>query len=136
MKGVFLVLGGLAVMVFGAALWCMGAYNGLVARQSAADASWAQVDKTRRRREELGLLLAAAEKRRAPKVELRQLQAEIEATEDRLSAMRRDFNEFAAAYNVAIRRMPDALVARLAGFRERPYLQAEKSARKAPAGKI
>ena len=133
MKGVLVVLGGFALMVFGAALWCMGTYNGLVARQAAVNASWAQADKTRQRREELDLLLAAAKKRPGARAELSHLQAELKATENRLSMERRSFNEFAAAYNVAIRRMPDALVARLAGFEERPYFQAEDNAQKAPA---
>jgi len=66
----------------------------------------------------------------------RDLQVQLEGTENRIAVERRDFNEAVGSYNVAIRRFPSALVARLAGFKERPFFEAAVEAQKAPAVKF
>ena len=192
-----MLLGGLAAIVFGVALWCMGSYNGLVAKQEAVNSAWAQVQNVYQRRYDLvpnlvetvkgaanfekSTLTAVTEARasvgrvtvdpsllndptkfqqfekaqgalsgalsrlmviveRYPELKananFRDLQVQLEGTENRIAVERRNFNEIAAVYNVAIRRMPDTFVARFAGFRERPYFQAEEPAQKAPAVKF
>lgn len=61
-----------------------------------------------------------------------ELQAQLEGTENRISVERRRFNESAQAYNVKIRRFPDALVASISGFSIRPYFSAQEGAEQAP----
>ena len=60
------------------------------------------------------------------------LQSQLEGTENRIAVERRKFNEAAQAFNAAIRRLPAALVARLAGFQRKAYFEAETAAQKAP----
>lgn len=66
----------------------------------------------------------------------RDLQVQLEGTENRIAVERRSFNEAVQDYNVGIRRFPASIVAGMAGFRERPYFQAEQEAAKAPAVKF
>ena len=60
------------------------------------------------------------------------LQDELAGTENRISVERQRFNESVQAYNVAIRRFPTALVARLAGFQPRAPFAAAPGAETAP----
>ncbi|MDE6624142.1 MAG: LemA family protein [Alistipes sp.] len=62
-----------------------------------------------------------------------ELQAQLEGTENRIAVARKDFNETARAYNVAVRRFPANLVARMCGFDQKPYFSAAEGAEKAPA---
>ncbi len=66
----------------------------------------------------------------------RDLQVQLEGTENRIAVERRNFNEAAQAYNTAIQRMPGALVANMSGFRPRPYFEAQTQAQQAPAVKF
>lgn len=66
----------------------------------------------------------------------KELQAQLEGTENRISVERRNFNETAQAYNTAIRRFPKNIVAGLFGFEKRPYFEAEEGAEKAPEVKF
>lgn len=61
-----------------------------------------------------------------------ELQAQLEGTENRIAVARKDFNEAAQKYNVAIRRFPANLVARLSGFEQKPYFSAAEGADAAP----
>ena len=60
------------------------------------------------------------------------LQDELAGTENRISVERQRYNESVQAYNVAIRRFPTALVARLAGFAARAPFAAAAAAAQAP----
>jgi LemA protein len=82
----------------------------------------------------LSRLLAVAENYPALKAteNFRDLQVQLEGTENRIAVERRAFNEAVIAYNVAVRRMPASIVAGMAGFKERPYFEAEPEAKKAP----
>ena len=60
------------------------------------------------------------------------LQRQLEGTENRITVERRRFNEVAQQFNTAIRLFPGALVARLSGFGEKGYFQAEAGAAQAP----
>lgn len=62
----------------------------------------------------------------------RMLMDQLEGTENRLAQERRMFNELVRDYNVTIRRLPAALIARLFGFVERAYFQAPAGAETAP----
>lgn len=66
----------------------------------------------------------------------RDLQVQLEGTENRITVERRDFNLAAVAYNSAIRRMPASIVAALGHFKERPYFEASPEAQKAPTVKF
>ena len=66
----------------------------------------------------------------------RDLQVQLEGTENRVAVARMDFNNSAQDYNTAIKRFPGALVAGFGGFKERPYFAAAPEAAKAPAVKF
>lgn len=60
------------------------------------------------------------------------LQSQLEGTENRIAIARKDFNEAAQGYNTAIRRFPARFVASLAGFEKRAYFQAKAGSEVAP----
>lgn len=62
----------------------------------------------------------------------RDLQAQLEGTENRIAVERKRFNEAAQAYNTYRRRFPQVLIANLLGFAERPYFQATPGAERPP----
>ena len=62
----------------------------------------------------------------------RDLQAQLEGTENRITVERRRFNEAAQAYNTARRRFPTVLMAGLLGFEQRPYFQAAAGSERPP----
>jgi LemA protein len=61
------------------------------------------------------------------------LQRELVATEDRIQAARRFFNNNVRDYNRRVQSIPSMFVARLAGFPERAYFEVEPVVRSAPA---
>lgn len=63
---------------------------------------------------------------------IRDLQTQLEGTENRIAQSRRDYNAVATSYNVAIRKFPRNLVAGMFGFHEKPLFQAPAGAREAP----
>lgn len=62
----------------------------------------------------------------------RDLQAQLEGTENRIAVARRDFNEAVRAYNTRIQQIPANFVANLRGFEEKPYFQATAGAERPP----
>jgi len=62
----------------------------------------------------------------------RDLQVQLEGTENRIAVARGRYNEAARAYNTARRRLPAVLIAGLLGFDERPYFEAQEGAEVAP----
>ena len=66
----------------------------------------------------------------------KELQAQLEGTENRISVERRKFNEVAKAYNTSIRRFPRNILAGMFGFEKRPYFEAQEGAEKAPEVKF
>ena len=82
----------------------------------------------------LGRLLAITESYPDLKANenFRELQAQLEGTENRISVERRNFNEVARSYNTSIRTFPKTILASLFGFEKRPYFEAEEGASKAP----
>jgi LemA protein len=66
----------------------------------------------------------------------RDLQAQLEGTENRISVERMRFNEKAQEYNTVRQRFPAALFAGLMGFKEKAYFKAAPGAEQAPAVKF
>lgn len=62
----------------------------------------------------------------------RDLQVELEGTENRISVERRKFNEVAQVFNTYIKRFPQNFLAGMFGFQARPYFEATEGAEKAP----
>jgi LemA protein len=63
---------------------------------------------------------------------IRDLQTQLEGTENRIAQARRDYNATATDYNVSIQHFPRSLVAGLFGFHRRPLFTANTEARNAP----
>jgi LemA protein len=66
----------------------------------------------------------------------RDLQVQLEGTENRIAVARQRFNEAVRQYNLSVRRFPGRLVAGLFGFSPRPYFESEQGADKAPEVKF
>lgn len=66
----------------------------------------------------------------------RDLQVELEGTENRISVERRKFNEVAKGYNTYIRRFPQNFLAGMFGFEAKPYFESMEGAEKAPEVKF
>ena len=66
----------------------------------------------------------------------RDLQAQLEGTENRITVERGRFNSAVQAYNTKIRTLPTVLFAGLLGFQQKPYFQAAAGAETAPAVKF
>lgn len=62
----------------------------------------------------------------------RDLQAQLEGTENRIAVERRKFNESAQGYNTYVRTFPQTIIANMFGFEKKAYFEAEKGAEKAP----
>jgi LemA protein len=62
----------------------------------------------------------------------RDLQAQLEGTENRISVERGRFNDVVQAYDTAIRRFPAVILAGMFGFKERPYFAAIAGSETAP----
>ena len=66
----------------------------------------------------------------------RDLQAQLEGTENRIAVERRKFNEEVKDYNAYIRSFPKNIIAGMFGFTPKPYFEATAGAEKAPEVKI
>jgi LemA protein len=62
----------------------------------------------------------------------RDLQVQLEGTENRIAVARKDYSAAAKDYNVLRNRFPTVLIAGIMGFKERTYFEAESGADKAP----
>lgn len=62
----------------------------------------------------------------------RSLQVQEEGTENRISEARRKYNDAVQTYNLKVRTMPGAIVARLFGFQVMPKFEASSGSEKAP----
>jgi len=54
----------------------------------------------------------------------RDLQAQLEGTENRITVARQRFNESAQSYNTVLKKFPTNMLAGLFGFKEKPYFKA------------
>ena len=60
------------------------------------------------------------------------LQQQLESTENRINKARDDFNEEAKTYDTKRRTFPTNIIANIFGFEDKPYFQAQEGADKAP----
>lgn len=86
----------------------------------------------------LGRLLATAEN--YPQLRategFRDLQAQLEGTENRISTARKRFNEQATKFNKSVRRFPGTVFASVFGFSEKPQFEAQAGTANAPEVKF
>ena len=82
----------------------------------------------------LGKLLAITENYPDLKANenFKELQAQLEGTENRIAVERKKFNETAQVYNTSIRKFPRSIVASMCGFERKPYFKAQEGAEQAP----
>ncbi len=66
----------------------------------------------------------------------RDLQVELEGTENRISTERRKFNEVAQGFNTYIKRFPANIIAGWYDFNAKPYFESMEGAEKAPEVKF
>ena len=82
----------------------------------------------------LSRLFAVAEQ--YPKLQavgaFRDLQVQLEGTENRINVARTRYNEAVALYNTRVRQLPTAIIANIAGFNPRTPFEAEEGAEQAP----
>jgi LemA protein len=62
----------------------------------------------------------------------RDLQAQLEGTENRITVERNKFNEVVKVYNTMIRKFPNSIIAGIGGFEKKGYFKASEGADKAP----
>lgn len=62
----------------------------------------------------------------------RDLQAQLEGTENRITVERKRFNDTTLAYNKTRRRFPTILLAKIMGFDDKPYFEATEGAEEPP----
>lgn len=62
----------------------------------------------------------------------RDLQAQLEGTENRITVERKRFNDATLAYNKTRRRFPTILLAKIMGFDDKPYFEATEGAEEPP----
>ncbi len=82
----------------------------------------------------LGRLIAIAESYPDLKANenFRDLQVQLEGTENRIAVARQMFNETAKAYNQRVRRFPSNIIARLWSFERKAYFESDPEAKHAP----
>lgn len=64
--------------------------------------------------------------------QFKNLQTQLEGTENRIATERGRYTESVREYNIAVRRFPSSIVANMAGFTAKPQFQAEAEAASAP----
>lgn len=62
----------------------------------------------------------------------RDLQAQLEGTENRITTERNKFNEVVKSYNTMIRKFPNSMIANMGGFEKKGYFTAKEGAENAP----
>lgn len=86
----------------------------------------------------LGRLLAVAEN--YPQLQavgnFKELQSQLEGTENRINEARRQYNEAAQSYNASRAKFPRVIIASVFGFKDRPYFESDKGSEKVPSVKF
>lgn len=82
----------------------------------------------------LGRLMAVAEAYPDLKANtnFRDLQAQLEGTENRIAVARQNYNEAVKTFNTYVRRFPKNIVAVICGFDKKSYFEADAAAAQAP----
>jgi LemA protein len=86
----------------------------------------------------LGRLMVVAEQYPQLKAteNFKELQSQLEGTENRIAVERQKFNEVVKDYNAYIRKFPQVLYAGIFGFDKKGYFEAEQGAERAPEVKF
>jgi len=86
----------------------------------------------------LGRLMAVSERYPDLKANqnFRDLQVQLEGTENRIATQRRNFNMSAKSYNSYVLQFPRNMVASMFGFEKTPYFESESGSEKAPEVKF
>lgn len=63
----------------------------------------------------------------------KELQAQLEGTENRIGVARRDYNDASRQYNTSLRSFPKNILASLFGFEKRAYFEAQTGTEQAPS---
>jgi LemA protein len=63
----------------------------------------------------------------------RDLQAQLEGTENRIKVARNDFNGAVQTFNTTVKTFPNVIFANMFGFKEKGYFEADAGAEKAPS---
>lgn len=86
----------------------------------------------------LGRLLAVTENypQLTATQNFKDLQVQLEGTENRIAVARNDFNEAARGFNTTVQTFPTNIVAGLFGFKTYPYFEASAGSDKAPTVKF
>ena len=66
----------------------------------------------------------------------KELQVQLEGTENRISVARRDYNESARKYNTTLRSFPKNILAGMFGFEKKAYFEAQEGSEQAPTVKF
>jgi LemA protein len=61
-----------------------------------------------------------------------QLQSQLEGTENRIAVERKKFNEAVQEYNTNVRSFPTLIMAKIFGFKEKPYFKGKEGSDQAP----
>ena len=82
----------------------------------------------------LGRLMVVAERYPDLKANenFKELQSQLEGTENRIQVARQRFNEAAATFNAYIMKFPGNIIAAFTGFKETPLFKADEAAQTAP----
>ncbi len=82
----------------------------------------------------LGKLLAISENypQLTATQNFKDLQVQLEGTENRIQVARADYNEALKTYNTRVKRFPTVILAGLFGFDQKPYFEAAAGAQNAP----
>lgn len=64
---------------------------------------------------------------------IRDLQVQLEGTENRVAQARRDYNQVTTEFNVTVRQFPRNILAGIFGFDRKPLFEAEPESRDAPS---
>ena len=116
-------------------------YNSLVDKQQTVDQQWAEVENLQRFTEAqnqltgaLKSLLAVSEAYPDLKANenFRDLQVQLEGTENRISVARGRYTEAVKDYNTAIKKFPTTIYAGWFGFTPKPQFKATEGAQTAP----
>ena len=82
----------------------------------------------------LSRLMVTVERYPEPKAtdNFRDVQAQLEGTENRITTERNKFNEVVKSYNTMIRKFPNSMIADMGGFEKKGYFTAKEGAENAP----
>ena len=117
------IIGGIVLILI---IWLAAGYNGMNSASLEVDESWANVQSQYQRRKDLIPNLEATVKN------FRDLQTQLEGTENRIQVARANYNETVKKYNKKVTSFPNVLISGMFGFQKHSSFQADADAATAP----